>query len=122
MKEIQVALKDLGIPVYAQIFSPTGDTPIAAAQYVTYTVMSKEENYFDDAPHLYRRYVYLYLWSDVDPTPMAKKIRRAMRSAGFDMVEETDQGYNRSRYDYNTSKYAILWTWTLRVAVDDWPE
>ena len=47
----------------------------------------------------YRTFVYLNLWSDIDPTETANRIRAAMYGAGFFMVEESDKGYNQPAYD-----------------------
>ena len=65
----------------------------------------------DDRPVGYRTYVYLNLWSDIDPTDMANRIRRAMYDADFWMLEESDKGYNQPAYDPATRTYTVQWTW-----------
>ena len=67
----------------------------------------------DDHPSIYRTYVYLNLWSDIDPTEMRYKIRKAMYDAGFGMVEESDKGYNQPAYDTATRSYTVQWTWCI---------
>lgn len=65
--------------------------------------------------------VYLNLWSDIDPTEMANRIRQAMYAAGFSIVEESDRGYNQPEYDTATRQYAVQWTWCLRTEVPHVP-
>ena len=65
----------------------------------------------DDRPAGYRTYIYLNLWSDVDPTDMANRIRQAMYDADFWMLEESDKGYNQPAYDPATRTYTVQWTW-----------
>ena len=57
------------------------------------------------------------LWSDIDPTETANRIRAAMYGAGFFMVEESDKGYNQPAYDTATTQYTVQWTWCLRTEV-----
>lgn len=63
-------------------------------------------------------YVYLNLWSDIDPTETANRIRGMMYAAGFSMIEESDKGYNQPAYDSATRQYTVQWTWCLREDVD----
>ena len=65
----------------------------------------------DDRPAGYRTYIYLNLWSDIDPTDMANRIRQAMYDADFWMLEESDKGYNQPAYDPATRTYTVQWTW-----------
>ena len=71
----------------------------------------------DDRVTAYRTYVYLNLWSDVDPTDTAGRIRAAMYDAGFFMVEESDKGYNQPAYDTATTQFTVQWTWCLQTEV-----
>ena len=68
-------------------------------QYVVYSSTTTETAFQDDRPVGYRTYVYLNLWSDIDPTDMANRIRQAMYDADFWMLEESDKGYNQPAYD-----------------------
>lgn len=58
------------------------------------------------------------LWSDIDPTEMANRIRQLMYDYGFWMREESDKGYNRPAYDPPTRHYTIKWTWVWREEVE----
>ena len=71
----------------------------------------------DDHVSSIKTFVYLNLWSDIDPTDMAAQIRSAMYTAGFAMVEESDKGYNQPAYDTATNQYAVQWTWCYRQEV-----
>ena len=70
-----------------------------------------ELQFQDDRPAGYRTYIYLNLWSDIDPTDMANRIRQAMYDADFWMLEESDKGYNQPAYDPATRTYTVQWTW-----------
>lgn len=118
MKEVQTALKDIGIPVYAGVWRAVSDDQNPPEQYCVYSTTTVEAAHEDDHPSLYRTYVYLNLWSDTDPTLMRKRIRKAMYKAGFGMVEESDKGYNQPAYDTATRQYTVQWTWCLREAAD----
>ena len=85
----------------------------APLQYCVYSTTTVEAEHEDDHPSRYRTYVYLNLWSDVDPTEMRYLIREAMYAAGFGMVEESDKGYNQPAYDTATRQYTVQWTWLL---------
>ena len=113
MKQVQAALKDIGIPVFAGIWRATSAQQNPPAQYVVYSTTTTEAAHEDDHPALYRTYVYLNLWSDNDPTEMRYTIRKAMYAAGFGMVEESDKGYNQPAYDTATRQYTVQWTWCL---------
>ena len=113
MRQVQEALKDIGIPVIAGIWRATSPNQNPPVQYVVYSSTTTETAFQDDRPVGYRTYVYLNLWSDIDPTDAADRIRSAMYAAGFVMVEESDKGYNQPAYDMATHQYTIQWTWCL---------
>ena len=117
MKQVQAALKNIGIPVMAGIWRSETISQNPPSQYVVYSTTKTEESWHDDKVTSYRTYVYLNLWSDIDPTDMASKIRQAMYDAGFWMVEESDKGYNQPSYDTATRQYTIGWTWCYREEV-----
>ena len=117
MRQVQQALADIGIPVYAGVWrSPSADQN-PPAQYVVYSTTTTEAAHEDDRPSRYRTFVYMNLWSDSDPTEMRYVIREAMYAAGFGMVEESDKGYNQPAYDTATRQYTVQWTWCLAEAV-----
>lgn len=113
MKQVQTALKDIGIPVFAGVWRATSSNPNPPEQYVVYSTTTTEAAHEDDRPSLYKTFVYLNLWSDIDPTEMRYKIRNAMYAANFGMVEESDKGYNQPAYDTATRQYTVQWTWCL---------
>ena len=113
MREVQKALKDIGIPVMEGVWKPVEGKLTPPEQYVVYSCTTKELAWNDDHPGAYRTYVYLDLWSKRDTTPMANTIRRAMYAAGFTMVEETNKGYNQPAYEHMTDQYTVQWTWCL---------
>ena len=117
MKQVQQALSEIGIPVYAGVWrSPTIEQN-PPAQYIVYATSTVEAAHEDDHPSRYRTYVYMNLWSDSDPTEMRYTVRNAMYAAGFGMIEESDKGYNQPAYDTATRQYAVQWTWCLAEAV-----
>lgn len=95
MKQVQEALKNIGIPVMAGIWRATSSNPHTPPQYVVYSTTTTEASHQDDHVQSFRTLVYLNLWSEGDPTEMANRIRRAMYAAGFSIVEESDKGYNQ---------------------------
>lgn len=111
MKEVQSALQDIGIPVYAGVWRATSPSQNPPVQYAVYSTTTTEAAHQDDQPSLLRTYVYLNLWSGIDPTEMKYKIRERMYAAGFGMVEESDKGYNQPAYDTATRQYTVQWTW-----------
>lgn len=113
MKQVQDALRDIGIPVFAGVWRATSAQQNPPAQYCVYSTTTTEAAHEDDQPSLFRTYVYLNLWSEIDPTEMRVKIRNAMYAAGFGMVAESDKGYNQPAYDTATQSYTIQWTWCL---------
>nr|DAQ03043.1 MAG TPA: Protein of unknown function (DUF806) [Caudoviricetes sp.] len=117
MKQVQEALKDIGIPVYAGIWRASSANQNPPTQYIVYSTTTMETAYEDDRPTGYRTFVYLNLWSDTDPTAMRYAIRKAMYAAGFSIVEESDKGYNQPAYDTATRQYTVQWTWCLHEEV-----
>ena len=111
MKEVQEALRDIGIPVFAGIWRATSMAQNPPPQYVVYSSTMVETAHMDDHVTAYRTFVYLNLWSDFDPTPMRNRIRKAMYDYGFTIREESDKGYNQPSYDTPTRQYTIQWTW-----------
>ena len=95
MKQVQTALADIDIPVYAGVWRATSQNQNPPEQYVVYSTTTTEAAHEDDHPSMYRTYVYMNLWSDSDPIPMRDRIRASMYAAGFTMVEESDKGYNQ---------------------------
>ncbi len=95
MRQVQQALKDIGIPVYAGIWRATSPNQNPPVQYVVYSSTTTEASHQDDHVTSFRTYVYMNLWSDIDPTDMAEAIRRAMYACGFSILEESDKGYNQ---------------------------
>ena len=114
MKQVQKALSGLDIPVYAGIWRPTSGHQNPPVQYVVYSTTTTEAAFQDDRVVAYKTFVYLNLWSDVDPTDTATSIRAAMYAAGFSMIEESDKGYNQPAYDTATRQYTVQWTWCWR--------
>ena len=117
MKQVQEALKDIGIPVFAGVWRASGLNQSPPAQYVVYSTTTTEAAHEDDVATAFRTFVYLNLWSDTDPTAMRYTIRNAMYAAGFSIVEESDKGYNQPAYDTATRQYTVQWTWCLQEAV-----
>ena len=113
MKQVQNALRNIGIPVMVGVWRATSPNQNPPAQYVVYSTTKTEDAHQDDHVQSFRTYVYLNLWSDIDPTDAADRIRSAMYAAGFVMVEESDKGYNQPAYDTATHQYTVQWTWCL---------
>ncbi|MBP3672665.1 MAG: hypothetical protein J6J18_02420 [Oscillospiraceae bacterium] len=118
MKQVQAALSTLGIPVMAGIWRATSPAQNPPTQYVVYSTTTTEGSHHDDHVTSFRTYVYLNLWSDIDPTETANRIRSMMYAAGFSMIEESDKGYNQPAYDSATRQYTVQWTWCLREDVN----
>ncbi len=113
MRQVQEALKNIGIPVFAGIWRATSPDQNPPVQYVVYSSTTTENSHQDDHVTSFRTYVYLNLWSDIDPTDMAETIRQAMYDHGFTILEESDKGYNMPAYDTATRQYTVQWTWVL---------
>ncbi len=113
MRQVQEALANIGIPVFAGVWRATSSDQNPPVQYVVYSSTTTENSYEDDHVTSFRTYVYLNLWSDIDPTDMADTIREAMYNYGFTILEESDKGYNQPSYDTATRQYTVQWTWVL---------
>ena len=113
MRQVQEALADIGIPVFAGIWRATSPDQNPPVQYVVYSSTTTENSHQDDHVTSFRTYVYMNLWSDIDPTDMAETIRQAMYDHGFTILEESDKGYNMPAYDTATRQYTVQWTWVL---------
>ena len=113
MKAVQEALKNIGIPVYAGVWRATSADQNPPLQYVVYSSTTTEASHQDDHVTSFRSYVYMNLWSDIDPTEMADVIREAMYNHGFSILQESDKGYNQPAYDTATRQYTVQWTWVL---------
>lgn len=74
MKQVNAALKDIGIPVYAGVWRATSPNQNPPVQYCVYSTTTTEASHHDDHVTSFRTYVYLNLWSDIDPTDMADTI------------------------------------------------
>ena len=117
MRQVQEALRDLGIPVMAGVWRASSAKQNPPVQYVVYSTTTTEASFQDDYVSSTRTYVYLNLWSDIDPSDMADRIREAMYAYGFFMVEESDKGYNQPAYDTATRQFTVQWTWCWRQEV-----
>ena len=113
MKQVQEALANISIPVFAGIWRATSPDQNPPVQYVVYSSTTTESSHEDDHVTSFRTYVYMNLWSDIDPTDMAETIRQAMYDHGFSILEESDKGYNQPAYDTATRQYTVQWTWVL---------
>ena len=113
MRQVQEALANIGIPVFAGIWRATSPEQNPPVQYVVYSSTTTENSHQDDHVTSFRTYVYMNLWSDIDPTDMAETIRQAMYDHGFSILEESDKGYNQPAYDTATRQYTVQWTWVL---------
>ena len=111
MRQVQEALSDIGIPVFAGVWRATSPDQNPPVQYVVYSSTTTEASHQDDHVTSFRTYVYMNLWSDTDPTDMADTIREAMYRYGFSILEESDKGYNQPAYDTATRQYTVQWTW-----------
>lgn len=115
MKLVQDALKGIGIPVFPDAWRPMGENQNPPAQYCVYTTSTVPDEDWDDGMRSTRMYVYLNLWSEGDPTAMAKRIREAMISARFGMAAESTGSSSSTRYDESTHRHAVFWTWVLHM-------
>lgn len=113
MREVQEALTNIGIPVMAGIWRATDANQNTPPQYVIYSSSTWESDHSDDVVTDYKSYVYMNLWSETDPTDMAKAVRTAMYDYGFVLVEESDKGYNQPAYDAPLRLFTVSWTWCL---------
>jgi len=114
MKQVQQALATLGIPVQVGVWRASTVNQNPPVQYVVYSTTKTEDTHHDDLVTGYKTFVYLNLWSDIDPTETANRIRSMMYAYGFHMVEESDKGYNQPAYDTATRQFSVQWTWLWR--------
>ena len=68
MRQVQEALKNIGIPVIAGIWRATSENQNPPLQYAVYSSTTTETAFQDDRPAGYRTYIYLNLWSAVSYT------------------------------------------------------
>ena len=59
MKQVQEALKDIGIPVIAGIWRATSENQNPPLHYVVYSSTTTETTFQDDRPVGYRTYIYI---------------------------------------------------------------
>ena len=114
MKQVQQALADLGVPVQAGVWRATSPDKNPPIQYVVYSTTMTEDAHQDDTVTSFKTFIYMNLWSDIDPSETANRIRRLMYDYGFFMVEESDKGYNQPAYDTATRQFTVQWTWVWR--------
>jgi hypothetical protein len=120
MKSVQDALASVGVPVAAGVWRPTANQPNPPPQYLIYSTSTTENTHQDDGVDTYRTFVYLSLWSDCDVTETARNVRRAMRAAGYGMIEESDKGYNQPAYDDLSRRFTMQWTWVKDEDASAW--
>ena len=119
MKRVQEALAGI-IDAYADVYRPLKADQSPPQQYAVYVTRTVEDEHFDDEARSTKTFVYMNLWSSIDPTDMAKRIRRAMRAAGFGMAEEsTGSGSGEADYAEGSKRHCVSWTWVCRDGVDD---
>lgn len=114
MRQVQQALADLGVPVQAGVWRATSPDQNPPIQYVVYSTTITEDAHQDDTVTSFKTFIYMNLWSDIDPSETANRIRRLMYDYGFFMVEESDKGYNQPAYDTATRQFTVQWTWVWR--------
>lgn len=78
MRQVQQALADIGIPVYAGVWRASGANQNPPPQYVVYSTTTVEAAHEDDHPSLYRTYVYLKANASSDPKVVSGKLRGAI--------------------------------------------
>ncbi|MBQ8708351.1 MAG: hypothetical protein IJ523_09725 [Succinivibrionaceae bacterium] len=108
MKEVQEALKGVGIPSFAGKLKSANSSPKSPDAYLTHTTMAAEDEFWDDEARSIKTHVYLNLYTQKDPTDAAKKVRKAMKDYGFQMTEE------RFWTDTDDLWYEVSWTWIWR--------
>jgi len=113
MKIVQDALAGTGIPVFAGAWRSTADQPVTPDIYIVYTTMTVETDFADDDHRRYKIYIYLNLWARGDPTDAVRKIRSAMRAAGFGMSQEIDS------FDDGTGYMLVACTYIMETEADD---
>lgn len=113
MKQVQDALRPTGIPAFAGAWKATSVHQTPPSEYLVYTTMVTENEHWDDSVRKYRVYVYLNLWTMIDPTATIRQVRAAMRQAGFAMADESDS------YNDDTRQTLVAWTWVLDMEAED---
>lgn len=120
MKQVQDALAGIGIDVFADAYRAKDASQAAPESYVVYVVRAIEIEHQDDEPTALRTFVYMNLWTKKRPQEYAKRIRKAMRAAGFGMDEEsTGNTQADANYSEGVRYYNVNWTWTIEEAIDD---
>lgn len=109
MKEVQDALRATGIPAYALAWKSTSSAPVPPDTYLVYTTRTFESEHWDDILKSYTVNVYLNMWTKLDPTDNTLLVRSAMRTAGFEMSEES------TSYEESTDMTLVAWTWTIQL-------
>lgn len=77
--EIIAALKPIGYPVAADVYTEESDV------YILITINTIPEDFADDEPHCERNLcmAHLYCPHELDTTDIQKQIKLALQSAGF---------------------------------------
>ena len=120
MKQVQEALKGIGIEVYQDVYRPKSAQNGSAAQFIVYVTRTVEENHYDDEAHGLKTWVYMNLWSTGNPNAMAKMVKKAMKQAGFAMVEEeTGSTSGEAKYAEGPKMFCVNWTWVFREEAEE---
>jgi hypothetical protein len=97
------ALKAVGAPVLFQAWQPVRSGDVPPETYITFTEMlNQPELCADGSEWIEGRYIALDIWSAVATEAMAKKVRSAMRRAGWirrderDLYEEDTKTFHRA--------------------------
>ena len=117
MRQVQEALKGIGIPVMAGVWRATSANQNPPVQYAVYPRPPPEASHQDDHVTSYRTFVYLNLWSDIDPTERQTASARPCTTRGFFMVEESDKGIKSARLRHRHYAVTVQWTWCWREEV-----
>ncbi len=119
MRQVQEAFEGLDIRAHAGVWRPISGME-AEEQYVTYVTVTREDGYCDDEAHEEVTYVYMNLYSKVNPNEMAGKIRRAMKAHGFQREEEsTGSSSGEADYHDGVKRFQVSWTWVYREEIGD---
>lgn len=101
----QITLEKTGIPSYFGAWRESKEYPRPPEAYVVHTQMRVEDAHADDGVEDYRVYAYVNLWSELNPSTAAKKIREAMYADGWSMAEELTE------YVEDAKRFRVSWTW-----------
>ena len=119
MKRVQEALAGT-VVAYADVYRPLREDQNPPQQYAVYVTRTVEDEHADDEARITKTFVYMNLWSKIDPTDKARQIRKAMRAAGFGMAEEsTGTGSGEADYAEGSKRHCVSWTWVCWDGVDD---